>query len=825
MPGSGTEAPAWFHSDDELEQVLRAALGFLPAPPAIPGLADLALLGRGGQGTVYGAIQTATKRAVAVKVLHEAPGRMRTARLRFEREIELAAGLSDPRLVRVLDGGVTADGRPYVVMERVEGVPIEEAEAVTAARDAGLRRQASLPLLRLFSELCEAVDHAHRRGVIHRDIKPGNILVDASGTPRVLDFGLAKAAIENGDAFHTSTGAKFLGSLPWTSPEQADGRLDLVDTRSDVYSLGATLYHLATGSPPCAADADLRTALASVVHAAPPLPSKIHPSCDPDIEAVILRAIEKAPERRYQSAGGMALDLARIVAGEPIEARRQTAWTALARAARLHRRVMIAAILVATFAICTGAAMGLLWSRAEDESRRALFESTRARRSLDFLLDSLAAVDPSRDGAETKLADALDRASEKLDEELLGFPVEDRRALRRRLRDLYSKLGRYDRALREAELLRELPDPPPPPPGSPEERSLLNEWTLHAAALYRNGRHEEALVLYTAAHERLAASFGETDRDALGALQGTAQSFKHLRNFEMAEDIAKRIESLTRRAESVEEGLLVRASALDLLADLAERQGRLPDALAAMEESRSILIRVHGPHTLESLIASNNLGNVLLTLDQPERMIEMLGPELPGFRTRLGKDHPNVIGTEHNLGVAYIRSGRVDEAAALLESVYERRRAGLGEQHPLTLITLHELGTVAVARQDLQTYEAIVRRCKEGWRTRIETDPFSYCNSANSLGVLLRDRGDYDDSLAVFDEMLPLGARHLGSGHWALGVFESNKARCLSAMGRRQEAAQLLVEALDKVVRQLGEDHDHAVAIRKQLDDIRPVPP
>jgi serine/threonine protein kinase len=263
----------WYRDPEALQDELRRDQMTAPLPLVIEGYDNLRRLRHGGQGVVYEATQRSTKRRVAIKVLLEGAFASESAQRRFEREIEVIASLSHPNIVNIYDSGTTVDGRPYYVMEYIDGVPLDEffgglqSQASPAPQSLDVRATAeayatpaspggvpSLPVrttLALFAKICDAVNFAHQRGVIHRDLKPSNIRIDPAGEPHVLDFGLAKSvtgAFDNGS--HMSRTGDFVGSLPWASPEQAEGDPQSIDIRTDVYSLGVVLFQMLTGQFP-----------------------------------------------------------------------------------------------------------------------------------------------------------------------------------------------------------------------------------------------------------------------------------------------------------------------------------------------------------------------------------------------------------------------------------------------------------------------------------------------------------------------------------------------------------------------------------------------
>ena len=269
----------------------------------------------GGQAVVYKATQKATKRTVALKVLLQGPHASMRAQYRFEREVDLAASLQHPNIVTIYDSGINK-GQYYFAMQYVEGKPLDE---FVESEKLSVRR-----IMELFEKVCSGVAYAHQRGVMHRDLKPGNILVDADGEPHILDFGLAK--LTNGseqtspEMAMTSIPGKVIGTLAFMSPEQASAQPDKIDVRTDVYSIGIILYKILTDCFPYDVSGSMLAILRTIQEAEPIRPSKII-RLNSDVEAILLKSLAKEPTRRYQSAAHLQQDIDYWLKGMPISAR------------------------------------------------------------------------------------------------------------------------------------------------------------------------------------------------------------------------------------------------------------------------------------------------------------------------------------------------------------------------------------------------------------------------------------------------------------------------------------------------------------------------
>ncbi|MAY75200.1 MAG: hypothetical protein CMJ31_10870 [Phycisphaerae bacterium] len=407
----------------------------------VPGVADLPpdffpgydveeLIHSGGQGVVYRAIQRATGQRVAVKLLHGSAAGS-SGRARFDREVQVLGQLEHPGIVKILDSGQTDDGALYYVMSYIGGLPLDRYIKRLSARDestetrgrstrtvfetGGTRGRSRggrmTERLELFCQICEAVNAAHLKGVIHRDLKPANVKLASDGRPIVVDFGLAKLAFgdqvsggvsgggsgvleDSGDlsSVMTRTG-QFVGSLPWSSPEQAEGRVDGVDTRSDVYSLGVILYQLLTdGKFPYRVVGSMRDVMDAIARAEPARPVTARGRVDAELVTIVLKALSKSPERRYQNAGELGRDVRRYLRGEPIEAKRDSSIYVLTKVASRHRAPLsfAAALMIGGVAFMGFATYA--WGQAEKQQAIAETERDRAQQNFDSVRELARSV-------------------------------------------------------------------------------------------------------------------------------------------------------------------------------------------------------------------------------------------------------------------------------------------------------------------------------------------------------------------------------------------------------------------------------------------------
>ena len=662
-------------------------------------------LGKGGMGTVYLAERAdgAFELTVAVKVLNTG---LDTEELisRFEAERHILARLIHPNIARLLDGGTSEDGRPFLVMEYVEGEPIDE--------HCDRRRLSTRARLELFRAVCSAVQLAHQNLVVHRDLKPANILVTADGTVKLLDFGIAKLLAPQPDdaQIHTAQTFARLGGAPLTpryaSPEQVRG--EPITTASDVYSLGVVLYELLTGHRPYRLETPSPTEIErAVCEAVPPRPStavrrseevatadggrllltpeavagvregdvaRLSRRLAGDLDTILLTALRKEPERRFASAEQLSEDLRLYLADLPIRSRPDSVGYRAGKFVARHAfGVTVAAGGLALLLAFAGA---MTWQRSEiaARSREVAHERDRAEANRDFLLDLISQADPRHaKGREITIRQALDQRAVSLARDTSLDPA-TRADLLDALGVAYRSLGRYEQAaplLKEALALR---------------RQMLGEGHIQVAESLHNLANLERNLHHPDEAERLT-------RQAL-AIQRRAFPQGH-------RDLARGLNNL--------------ASLLREKADADGKAGRphLVEAEALARESLAMKQRLFGEKNDEVATSLNTLAVILVREGRPAEAEPLLRRSIALRRTLDGPLSPGLAQAINNLAVLLADEGRLPEAEALHRQSLVMRRKLYPEGHPDLRRSLERLGELRARQGDHGEAAALLREAQE----------------------------------------------------------------------------------------------------------------
>jgi hypothetical protein len=377
------------------------------------------LIASGGMGRVYEGLQEHPRRPVAIKVMKHGVASGSALR-RFEYESQILARLRHPHIAQVYEAGTYDDGSgdvPYFAMEY-----IPNPRSIT--KYVNEKNLNTCERLELFAKVCDAVHHGHQKGIIHRDLKPDNILIDSNGQPKIIDFGVARATDSDLalTTFQTEVG-QLVGTLQYMSPEQIEADPHDIDTRSDVYALGVVLYEVLTGRLPYDVTTTTPLETARVIHdESPTRISTIDRTLGGEKETIVLKALEKDRERRYQSAGELAADIRRHLHDEPICARPPSVSYQLRVFAR-RNKALVAAVATVFAVVVAGAVISTsLYFQAKAERLKAEQQATKAMAAIGFMLDMVQSADPVSVGEEIKVGDLLDRYSERVDKAFAGQP-------------------------------------------------------------------------------------------------------------------------------------------------------------------------------------------------------------------------------------------------------------------------------------------------------------------------------------------------------------------------------------------------------------------
>ena len=747
-------------------------------------------IGRGGMGSVYLAARAdeAYEKLVAIKIIrHDLDSEDIIGRFRSERQI--LARLDHPNISRLLDAGATEEGLPYLVMEYIDGQPIDEF--------CDKHKLNITERLKLFQGVCAAVRYAHQNLVIHRDIKPGNVLVTKEGIPRLLDFGIAKLlSLEASSGDATVTIARRL-TPEYASPEQIRG--EPITTASDVYSLGVLLYRLLTGhSPYCLPGYSTAEVEHAICEAEPEKPSasvlrptgsagdevslssasgrvtsestleKLRRRLQGDLDNILLKALRKEPQRRYASADQLSEDIDRHLGNIPVIARPDTAGYRTAKFIARHKMgVTAAAALVITLA--TGVAATVWQARiGAGESKRARVEAARAQRISSFLQDTLSFSSPSfgstnpEKNADAKVSEAVDLAAKRVESELADQP-EILAAVQRTIGEVYSAQARYDQA---EPLLRSARDKYIKLYG-PDSHEIVVASSSLANVLVRKGKSEEAEELFrkNIAIEREEAKHGRLHATTLAGTLSDYGGLLDARGDSAAEAYLK--EALQYSFAFTGKDRAVVAMTYNDLGDVAYRRGDLAESercnRAALEEYRKL----------------------------PEGKYAEMGASLS------------------NLGAVLIRENKYSEAEPFVREGLELRQKVLGNAHPDTAMSFFRLSDLLYREGKYPEAENAARESVAVF-SRAFVDPKTnvfFANPLMELGLIFDKTSRFREAEGYLREALELRIGFLPKGNQLIGTTEGALGECLTAQKRFAEAEPLLIDSYN-VIRATSVEHD-----------------
>lgn len=783
---------------DDVLALLSAHAGtdaLLDRPPLVGAMAELdaeslvgeavgpyvvrRVIGEGGMGVVYEAEQREpVARHVALKLIKLGMN-TREVVARFQQERQALAVMNHPNIAKVHDAGATDDGRPYFVMELVQGMPV--------TRFCDQERLGTRERLELCIQVLDGIQHAHQKGLIHRDIKPSNVLVARGEGGRaelkIIDFGIAKATDPRAaeQTLFTVAG-RLIGTPAYMSPEQASLDGAGVDTRSDVYSVSVLLYELLTGAVPFPTESLLSAGYAEMQRIIreddPPSPSRRLGSFDAatltgvagsrhteprslareiagDLDWIVMKGLEKDPARRYESAAAFAADLQRFLGDLPVAARPPSRSYRLRKFVRRHT-VGVAASALAAVALLAFTATTVWQSRQLAAALdTAQVEQRKAERVTTFLIDLLAESDPGNAlGRDVTVREVLDEGAARLKTEMADEPA-IRAAVLIQMAEIYRELGDYD----NAEALLDLAEVALP---AAETASRVELWQVRANLLHDRGDGDAAADWYRrtlAAQRELDAQHRNVVRvlDDLGVLQIDESDYAGaVKTLGEAVDLGRRLWP---------DGDAQLVAALGSLAYANYQAGHNAVAGEQFAEAVAMHRRLSAEVTLEYAYLLSNYGNFQRAQGQATAAVATLEEVAAIYRDVLGDEHPYYATSLINLGSAYRAAGRLEDAERAASESVRLHEALFDGPHPNKASAWYQLGTVQFARARYAQAEENFRNVLAVDRATLGDDHPYVLSDMEQIAVALKQQGRLDEAESLQRQVLDGRVAALGAGH------------------------------------------------------------
>ncbi|MEN8007957.1 MAG: serine/threonine-protein kinase [Candidatus Krumholzibacteriota bacterium] len=782
-------------------------------------------IGEGGMGLVYEAEQLEPiKRRVALKMVKRG---MDTKEFvaRFASERQALAMMDHPAIAKVFDAGATEAGRPYFVMEYVEGIPINK---YCDEHKLSLRER-----LELFILVCEGVQHAHQKAIIHRDLKPSNVLVgqiDGHHVPKIIDFGVAKAMDTSMfDNTMTTSAGQLVGTPEYMSPEQTDMTAMGIDTRTDVYALGVVLYELLVGQLPFPSEELKEKGFYEVLRIIredeAPKPStraktliasretlvkvagdrKIEPAAlgkklRGDLDWITMKALEKDRTRRYETVKGFSQDIKRHLNFEPVSAGPPSGAYKVKKFIRRHRSGVVAASigLAAILLGIAGTTTGLV--RAIRAEKHALQEAETARKVSDFLVDIFEVSDPDQAKGNTITArEILDQGSLRVADELAGEPMTQSR-LMNTIGKVYQNLGLYEEAAPQLESALEL------------RRSASGEDDVVSAGMLADlgdlyidkGRYDDAETMLTEALAVMDRHGDQADNLKLAlSINELASVYRRKGKYDLAEPLYNRALAIRMVALGPDDPEVARS--YNSLAILNWNRGNYGEAERLYKQALGLWEKAYGTNHSDVAKGKNNLALLYHQQDRFADAEPIYREAAEIYQRVLGPDHPRLAQALNNLALCHQEQEQLDEADPLFRRALEIREKVLGPEHPDVGQTLNNMGNLERSRGHYDEAEALYARALEIRRGAFGEEHPDYAWTLRDMALLAHKRGHPEEAEPLFERAVAIQEKANGTRHPDLAEILPDYSEVLRELGK-----DAVADSLDRRVAEIQKESDLA---------------
>ncbi len=747
-------------------------------PTSIPGYDIVSLLGEGGMGTVYEAHQKSPDRRVALKVIR-AGAMSKNAVHRFKRETDMLGRLNHRGIAQIYEAGTAHEGSrsvPYFAMEFVSGLRLTE---FAKERGFGVRER-----VELLARVCDAVDHAHRNNVVHRDLKPSNVLVSESGQPKILDFGIARATDSDIQLQTLQTDAgQLVGTISYMSPEQVAGNPSRIDKRTDVYSLGVIAYELLVGRSPHNLRGKIVPEAARIIKEDDPsLLGSIDRSLRGDIEAIVCQAMEKNPDRRYQSAEAFAADLTCFLNDEPILARPPGTLYQIRKFSRRHK-MFVGGLAIAFLGLSCGLIVATLEAAkagrqrdraveaelaAQNAAARARIQTLQAERTLDFLREMLGSASPMMAPHDLTVRELLERASVRAGAELADEPAIES-AVRTAIGSAYIGIGMYEAAVGQLQVALRL------------QRDL----------------------------------YGDIHEDTVGTVLNLAYAYGLRGQFETSENLLSELLTALDGVEDEKHNRI--AAAYDQLAEVLREKGDLEAAIKARATALKVCLQGHQAAGTECTLLKRSLGELHHALGEYDEALRLYDEALAEQQAFLGEDHADLSWTLHcRATLLHERGGLVSAEVAYRETTEFQRRV-LGDEHVELAINMSMLSALLVQKHEYIEAEKLLVDSLAMRRSLLGDEHVHIAMHLFNMGGFYQQLGLLEKAETFLQDALAMRRKLHGPSHPMTVQATQSLASLLFDRGRFAQAEELLLEVIDARLMLCSEQDFAVLSARSDL--------